>query len=85
MSRSYQTELTTACMVFDRATGRVVVQERTKGDWSGLCFPGGHVEDGESYTDCVIREVRRRPASQYAAPAWRASSTGRTGTPTSAR
>ena len=58
MSRSYQTELTTTCMIHDRATGRVVVQERTNGDWTGLCFPGGHVEDGESYTECVIREVR---------------------------
>ena len=58
MSRSYQTELTTTCMIYDRATDRVVVQERTNGDWTGLCFPGGHAEDGESFTECVIREVK---------------------------
>ena len=68
MSRSYQTELTTACMVFDRATGNVVVQERTRGDWTGLCFPGGHVEDGESYTECVIREVREETGLEIVNP-----------------
>ena len=26
-------------------------------DYSGITFPGGHVERGESFTDAVIREV----------------------------
>lgn len=48
--------LTNMCMIED-CHGNVVVQERT-GHWAGLAFPGGHVEDGESLTDAVIREVR---------------------------
>lgn len=68
MSRSYQTELTTTCMIVDRETGRVLVQERTNGDWTGLCFPGGHVEDGESYTECVIREVKEETGLDIAKP-----------------
>ncbi len=57
MSRTYECELTTSCMIVDRKTGMVLVQERTNGDWTGMSFPGGHVEDGESYTECVVREV----------------------------
>ena len=68
MGRSYQTELTTACMIVDKATGNVLVQERTNGDWTGVCFPGGHVEDGESYTECVIREVREETGLEIRHP-----------------
>ena len=68
MGRSYETELTTTCMIVDRATGRVLIQERTNGDWTGVCFPGGHVEDGESFTDCVIREVREETGLSITRP-----------------
>ena len=68
MSRSYQTELTTACMIVDERTGNVLVQERTNGDWTGMCFPGGHVEDFESYTECVIREVREETGLEIVRP-----------------
>jgi len=44
------------CMVCDDR-GRVLVQERRKPPWSGVAFPGGHVEPGESFTESVIREV----------------------------
>ena len=30
---------------------------REDDDYSGITFPGGHVERGESFTDAVIREV----------------------------
>lgn len=36
---------------------RVLVQDKTDDDYSGITFPGGHVERGESFTDAVIREV----------------------------
>ena len=36
----------------------ILVQERTKKDWPGLTFPGGHVEKGENFHDAVIREVK---------------------------
>lgn len=50
-------EITTMVMIQEKETGRVLVQERTK-SWKGLAFPGGHVEPGESFIDCAVREVR---------------------------
>ena len=43
------------------AEGRVLVQERLpkpSNPWSGLTFPGGHVEPGETVVASVIREVQ---------------------------
>ena len=34
-----------------------LVQDKRDDDYSGITFPGGHVERGESFTDAVIREV----------------------------
>lgn len=44
-----ETELCNMCMITD-GDGRVLVQERLSkpsNPWSGLTFPGGHVEPGE--------------------------------------
>ena len=57
MSHSEQAIFTNLCMVCDGA-GNILVQDRKKPDWPGLCFPGGHVEPGESFVESVIREVR---------------------------
>lgn len=51
------TELTNMVMIEDKETGRVLVQERVK-SWKGISFPGGHVEDGESFVDSAVREVK---------------------------
>ena len=56
MSRSEKAIFTNICMVYDGA-GNILVQDRKKADWPGLCFPGGHVEPGESFAGSVIREV----------------------------
>ena len=49
--------LTNMCMVYDNE-GNVLVQKRKDTDrWPGIAFPGGHVEEGESFTAAVIREV----------------------------
>ena len=56
MDRRIPVELTNMCMVYDG--DRILVQNRTKSDWPGLSFPGGHVEQGESMTESVIREIR---------------------------
>ncbi len=50
-------EFTNMVMVEDKETGRVLVQERRK-SWTGLSFPGGHVEQYESIVDSAIREVK---------------------------
>ena len=47
--------MTNMCMVFSE--NRVLVQDKTDDDYSGITFSGGHVERGESFTDAVIREV----------------------------
>ena len=47
--------LTNMCMVCDG--DKVLVQDRLDPAWPGITFPGGHVEEGESFTDAVIREV----------------------------
>lgn len=55
--KSVEIELTNMIMIEDKASGKVLVQERVK-SWTGLSFPGGHVEPGESFVDSAIREVR---------------------------
>ena len=55
-----ETELCNMCMITD-PEGRVLVLERLpkpSNAWSGLTFPGGHVEPGETVVASVIREVR---------------------------
>ena len=56
MSRSEQAIFTNLCMVYDNA-GNILVQDRRAPTWPGLCFPGGHVDPGESFVVSVIREV----------------------------
>ena len=55
MSRQIPVTLTNMCMVYDG--DRVLVQDRVDPDWPGITFPGGHVENGESFSASVIREV----------------------------
>ena len=55
----YPVVLCNMCMIED-GHGRVLVQHRrpkASNSWHGLAFPGGHVENGESITASVIREV----------------------------
>ena len=56
MKREEKAIFTNMCMVTD-GCGNVLVQDRLNPDWPGICFPGGHVEPGESFTQSVIREV----------------------------
>ena len=56
MARSEQAIFTNLCMVYDH-NGNILVQNRLDPDWPGICFPGGHVEPGESFVESVIREV----------------------------
>lgn len=55
MSRPEIVTITNMCMIYDN--NKVLVQDKKDDDYSGITFPGGHVEKGESFTDAVIREV----------------------------
>ena len=46
------------CMIEDKKNRKVLVQNRIKGGWTGIAFPGGHIEPFESITDSVIREIK---------------------------
>ena len=55
------------CMICD-GLGNVLVQDRVDPKWSGITFPGGHVEQGESFTDAVKREVLEETGLKISAP-----------------
>ena len=57
MNRKSVIELTNMCFIYDG--NRVLVQEK-KGTRhpGGLVFPGGHVEEGESLLNSMIREMK---------------------------
>ena len=59
MSRAQLTILTNICLIEDLENQRVVMQYRSpeSNRWSGYAFPGGHVENGEAFTESVIREI----------------------------
>ncbi|VPM70082.1 MutT/NUDIX family protein [Streptococcus pneumoniae] len=56
MNRREAVEFVNMCMI--KNGDKVLVQDRVSPDWSGITFPGGHVERGESFVDAVIREVK---------------------------
>ena len=56
MDRTSRVTLTNLCMITDG--DRVLVEDRSKPEWPGVTFPGGHVEPGDSITASVIREVQ---------------------------
>lgn len=60
MSRATSTILTNLCLIEDTSTNKVVLQYRSpeKNNWSGYAFPGGHIEEGESLVESVIREIK---------------------------
>ena len=57
MARDQRAILCNMCMIEDEKTQQVVLQHRTKKHWTGWAFPGGHIEDGESFQESVVREV----------------------------
>ena len=56
MGRTENAEFTVLCLIEDGS--RVLLQDRVKADWKGYTLPGGHVENGESFVDAVIREMK---------------------------
>ena len=56
MAREERAVFTNLCMITD-GKGNVLVEDRKDPSWPGICFPGGHVEPDEAFTDSVVREV----------------------------
>ena len=66
MAKVERVVLTNMCMVCQG--DKILVQEKVDPNWSGICFPGGHVEEGESFVESVKREVFEETGLQIVAP-----------------
>lgn len=56
MSRSEQAVFTVLVMV-ENEQRQLLVENRIDPNWPGICFPGGHVEAEEAFTDAAVRET----------------------------
>ena len=57
MDRKEHVTLTNMCMITN-GNNVLVQNKRVDDDFSGITFPGGHVEEGESLLAAVIREMQ---------------------------
>ncbi|MGN1094947.1 MAG: 8-oxo-dGTP diphosphatase [Eubacteriales bacterium] len=55
------------CMIYDE-NGNILVEDRKESSWSGVAFPGGHVELKEAFSDSVIREMKEETGLTIEAP-----------------
>lgn len=58
MRTSSQTTLFNMCMIIDKEKNKVLIQDKINSDWTGITFPGGKTEYGESIVGSTIREVK---------------------------
>ena len=56
MEKTYKCIISNMCMVYKG--DMILVINRTKSDWPGLSFPGGHLEENETLEESVVREMK---------------------------
>ena len=66
MKRVTNTILTNMCMVCDGEN--ILVQDKINSSYTGVTFPGGHIENGESITESMIREIYEETGLTIADP-----------------
>ena len=55
MKRITKTILTNMCMVCDGEN--ILVEDKVNSSYTGVTFPGGHIESGESLAEAMVRDV----------------------------
>ncbi len=48
--------LAVLCLVYHE--DKILLQNRVAHNWPGVTFPGGHVEQGESFVEAIKREIK---------------------------
>ena len=56
MAKKETVILTNMCLVYKE--DQILVQNRKKNSWPGITFPGGHIEENESFVESTIREIK---------------------------
>ena len=56
MDRRTLVELTNLCVIYQE--DKILVEEKIWNGEKGIVFPGGHVEEGESMLEAVVREMQ---------------------------
>lgn len=55
MDKTQKVILTNMCQISNGEY--ILVENKVGGSYTGVTFPGGHIEENESLTDAVVREV----------------------------
>lgn len=66
MEKTYKCIISNMCMVYNG--DMILVINRTKSDWPGLSFPGGHLEENETLEESVVREMKEETGLEIKNP-----------------
>lgn len=66
MEKTYKCIISNMCMVYKG--DMILVINRTKSDWPGLSFPGGHLEENETLEESVVREMEEETGLEIKNP-----------------